>query len=47
MTEPIEEAVPETDFSDDLSDEALDRSDGAAFSRGSPCTKGCGGEPSR
>jgi len=40
MTEPTEEAVPETDFSDDLSDEALDRQEALLFSRNSPCTKG-------
>jgi hypothetical protein len=42
MTESTEGTVPETEFSDDLSDEALDRQEASPFSRGAPCTKaGC------
>ena len=45
MTEPVieqtDEPAPEAEFSDELSDEALDRQEEAApFCRHSPCTKG-------
>jgi hypothetical protein len=47
MTAPVieqtEEAAPEAEFSDELSDEALDRQEGSPICHNGPCTKGCGG----
>jgi hypothetical protein len=44
MTEPVleqtEEPAPEAEFSDELSDEALDQQEASLFCRHSPCTKG-------
>jgi len=45
MNEPIEETLPVTEFSDDLSDEALDREENVPYCQS--ISKGCGGiEPS-
>ena len=44
MTEPVieqtEEPAPEAEFSDELSDEALDQQEAPLFCRHSPCTTG-------